>query len=172
MDENVEPFRPREHEPRHVVGECLAREEHLETSAQMGAGRRGNERMHFDLGSWRECSPDELQECPRPRDAFRRLMVEVDMGMESPRACVLLHFGAAGTSPYPRMTSRSFTTSGGPPALTISPTSWKYCSPMSGVIVTSARAVAAPGLLKWCTDPRGVDIHSPGFSSRMSSSTL
>src|SRR5579863_9463234 len=70
-------------------------------------------------------------------------------------------FADARTSPYRVITSVSFAGLGTPPATT-SATSRKYCTPISGVRMMSARAGLACGLLKAWTEPRGVYIRSPG----------
>ena len=56
-------------------------------------------------------------------------------------------FGAGTTRPYRFMTARSAVLSGGPPELTTSATSRKYCAPMSGVLNISTRANSPCGLL-------------------------
>src|SRR5437667_4804448 len=70
--------------------------------------------------------------------------------------------GAAGTNPKLCIVAMSLARSGGPPALMIDATSRKYCGPMSGVLITSARATTVCGLLKAWTMPRGVAMESPG----------
>ena len=54
------------------------------------------------------------------------------------------------------MISSTFVRSGGLPAGVTAAISRKYPAPMSGVLITRARATAPWGLLKPCTDPRGV----------------
>jgi hypothetical protein len=74
--------RSREHEPRHVIREHLAREEHFEASARVRPGRERNERVNLDVRRLRKRAPDEIHECARLRDALRCGVVEVGVGME------------------------------------------------------------------------------------------
>lgn len=64
-----------------------------------------------------------------------------------PQRQAAVHSTGAGTSPYLDITPSILARSGGPPTLTMVPTSRKYCAPMSGVRTISARASPWCGLL-------------------------
>jgi len=84
--EDVEPLRPRKHQPRHVVCEHFAREKHLEAPARMRPGWEWNERGRLQVSCRCKRSLDEDHECARLRGAFRRGVIQIRMGMKQPRA--------------------------------------------------------------------------------------
>ena len=76
--------------------------------------------------------------------------------------------GAAGVSPWRRMTSPISARSGGPPAdaAKTAATSRKYSGPSNpGVMTQSAFASTSPWLSKWCTAPRRMHNASPAATS-------
>jgi hypothetical protein len=173
VHEDVEYGRARERQPQQHLGVHLACEEHLEASARVRAGRLRKEAVHPNVGRRGERPKNAVSESERKLDMLRHGMIEVDVRMEQPDAPPLglvgvsgavLHqgfpacwrgqqarrryHGAAGTSPCVDITCSNFARSGGPPAAATAATSRKNCAPMSGVIITSARAVSPVRLRK------------------------
>src|SRR5450759_1789672 len=62
VNEDVERFGTREHEPQNVLGEHLAREEDLEASSRVRPGWGGNERVHLYVGRRRKPLTDDGHE--------------------------------------------------------------------------------------------------------------
>jgi hypothetical protein len=93
VNEDVDGRRAREHEPGDVVGEDLAREEHLEAATRVGTRRKWRQRAHLEMARSGESTLDEPHERARFLDPCAVAVVEIGVRVEA------LHFGAAATRP-------------------------------------------------------------------------